>query len=160
MKERFYLFKRNGIYYVEDGATGRQQSLKTKEGTEARRILHAKNEAVRFPTLNIAMARVYLTAHDPKTLERTWQDVMDEFCRRGKQQTQEHRGRVAKRRPQSLLRNMKLIETTADGRHCGATCLAAAAVRAVLRRGATPKRLARRAWQGSRRFELRGGFVA
>ena len=29
MKERFYLFKRNGTYYVEDGATGKQQSLKT-----------------------------------------------------------------------------------------------------------------------------------
>ena len=114
MKEQFYLFKRNGIYYVEDGATGRQQSLKTKDGTEARRILHAKNEAVRCPTLNVAMAKVYLSARDPKMLERTWQDVMNEFCSRGKQQTQEDRRRVAMRRPQNLLRNVKLVETTSD----------------------------------------------
>jgi hypothetical protein len=87
MKEQFYLFKRNGIYYVQDVATGRQHSLKTKDGTEARRLLHAKNEAGQCPTLNVAMARVYLSARDPKMLERTWQDVINEFCSRGKQQT-------------------------------------------------------------------------
>jgi hypothetical protein len=104
MKERFYLFKRNGIYYVEDGATGRQHSLKITDGPAARRILHAKNEAARSPMMNVAMAKVYLSAHDPKMLERTWQDVMNEFCSRGKQQTQEDRRRVAMRRPQNLLR--------------------------------------------------------
>jgi integrase len=114
MKERFYLFKRNGIYYVEDVTTGKQQSLKTKDGSEARRVLHARNEAVRCPTLNIVMAKAYLSAHDPKMLERTWQDVMNEFCSRGKQQTQEHRLLVAKRTPQNLLRNLKLVETKAD----------------------------------------------
>jgi integrase len=114
MKERFYLFKRNGIYYVEDVTTGKQQSLKTKDGSEARRVLHARNEAVRCPTLNVVMAKAYLSAHDPKMLERTWQDVMNEFCSRGKQQTQEDRLRVAQRRPQNLLRNLKLIETKAD----------------------------------------------
>jgi integrase len=114
MKERFYLFKRNGIYYVEDVTTGKQQSLKTKDRSEARRVLHARNEAVRCPTLNVVMAKAYLSAHDPKMLERTWQDVMNEFCSRGKQQTQEDRLRVAQRRPQNLLRNLKLIETKAD----------------------------------------------
>ena len=39
---------------------------------------------------------------------------MNEFCRRGKQQTQEDRRRVAMRRPQNLLRTLKLVETTAD----------------------------------------------
>ncbi len=109
MKEQFYLFKRNGIYYVEDGATGRQHSLKTKDATAARRILHAKNEAARSPMLNVAMAKVYLSARDPKMLERTWQDAMNEFCSRGKQQTQEDRRRVAMRKPQNLLRNLKLV---------------------------------------------------
>ena len=114
MKERFYLFKRNGIYYVEDGATGKQQSLRTHDVKEARRLLHAKNESVHAPTGNIAMARVYLTAHDPKILERTWQNVIEEFCNRGKPQTQEHRRRVARRKPQSLLQDLKLVETTSD----------------------------------------------
>jgi integrase len=114
MKERFYLFKRNGIYYVEDVTTGKQQSLKTKDGSEARRVLHARNEAVRCPTLNVVMAKAYLSAHDPKILERTWQDVMDEFCSRGKPGTQKDRRLVAQRLPQRQLRNMKLVETTAD----------------------------------------------
>jgi hypothetical protein len=114
MKERFYLFKRNGIFYVEDVVTGKQQSLKTRDATESRRILHARNEAVRCPTLNVVMAKAYLSAHDPKMLERTWQDVMDEFCNRGSQQTQEQRRCVAKRSPQNLLRNLKLVETKAD----------------------------------------------
>ena len=39
---------------------------------------------------------------------------MNEFCCRGKQQTQEDRRRVARRGPQNLLRNLKLVETTAD----------------------------------------------
>jgi integrase len=114
MKERFYLFKRNGVYYVEDGQTGRQHSLKTKDGVEARRMVHARNEAVRCPVLNLAMARVYMSAHDPKTLARTWGDVMDEFCSRGKPATQKDRRLVAQRQPQSQLRNLKLVETTAD----------------------------------------------
>ena len=57
MKERFYLFKRNGVFYVEDGQTGRQHSLKTKDGIEARRMVHARNEAVRCPVLNLAIGR-------------------------------------------------------------------------------------------------------
>jgi hypothetical protein len=114
MKERFYLFKRNGTYYVQDGVSGKQQSLKTKDRQEAQQILHAKRESARSPLLNVAMARVYLSAHDPKMLERTWQNVMEEFCGRGKPQTQEHRRRVAGRKPQCLLRNLKLVETKAD----------------------------------------------
>lgn len=114
MKERFYLFKRNQMFYVEDGATGKQQSLQTKDAKVARQMVYAKNEAARTPTLNLAMARVYLSAHDAKMLERTWQDVMHEFCSRGKPQTQEHRRRVARRSPQCLLRNLKLVETKAE----------------------------------------------
>ena len=56
MKERFYMCKRSGVYYAEDAATGRQQSLKTKDGVEARRIVHTKNEAARCPTLNLMKA--------------------------------------------------------------------------------------------------------
>jgi hypothetical protein len=114
MKERFYLFKRRSIFYVEDGATGRQQSLQTKHAKVARQIVYAKNEAVRTPTLNLAMAKVYLSAHDAKMLERTWQDVMHEFCSRGKPQTQERRRRVARRGPECHLRNLKLVETKAE----------------------------------------------
>ena len=128
MKERFYLFKRNGIYYVEDGATGRQHSLKTTDGTAARRILRAKIEAARSPMLNVAMAKVYLSAHDPKMLERTWQDVMNEFCSRGKQQTQEDRRRVAMRRPQNLLRNLKLAEEATATPGCPIAFQAAAQI--------------------------------
>ena len=77
-------------------------------------MVHARNEAVRCPVLNLAMAKVYMSAHDPKTLERTWGDVMDEFCSRGKPATQKDRWLVAQRQPQRQLRNLKLVETTAD----------------------------------------------
>lgn len=114
MKERFYLFVRNRIFYIQDGATGKQSSLKTRNFEEAQRMLHAKKESVISPTSNIAMARVYLSAHDPKMLNRTWQDVINEFCTHGKPETQENNRRVANRKPQSQLRNLKLIETKAD----------------------------------------------
>jgi hypothetical protein len=76
MKQRHYLFKRAGTFYLLDGATGKQQSLKTRDKTEAERLLHARNEASVNPGMNLALARVYLSANDPRMLLRTWQDVL------------------------------------------------------------------------------------
>jgi integrase len=44
---------------------------------------------------------------------RTWQDVLDEFSRRGKPQTQEHRRTVSARKPFDLIRHQRILETTA-----------------------------------------------
>jgi len=39
MKQRFYLFKRGGVFYLQDGTTGRQESLKIVTGTRPKRLL-------------------------------------------------------------------------------------------------------------------------
>jgi hypothetical protein len=73
MKTRFILFRRNGVFYTENTATGKQTSLRTRDETEAKSLLNARNEAQRQPVLNLHLARAYLTASDPAFVERTWQ---------------------------------------------------------------------------------------
>jgi integrase len=114
MKQRFYLFKRGEVYYLQDGLTGKQHSLQTRNRTEAERLWHARNEATASPGLNRALARVYLSANDSKMLTRTWQDVIDEFCSRGQPQTQAFRKRKAGQQAFALIRRKPLVETTAE----------------------------------------------
>ena len=74
---KFRLYSRaNGVFYCEDIATGKQESLHTRDRDEAERLFHTKNEAHRQPTLNLQMAQMYLSACDPASAARTWQDVM------------------------------------------------------------------------------------
>jgi hypothetical protein len=66
MKHRFILFRRGGVFYCEDTSNRKQVSLRTKDEGEAQTLLHAKNESVRQPVLNLQIARTYLTATDPE----------------------------------------------------------------------------------------------
>jgi hypothetical protein len=59
MKTRFNLFRRNGVFYTEDTTNGKQSSLRTRDETEARSLLNARNEAQRQPVLNLHLARAY-----------------------------------------------------------------------------------------------------
>src|SRR5208283_1538246 len=78
MKTRFFVFQRNnGIFFLEDRLLKKQSSLKTRDAETARRICHARNEALRQPAINLQIARAYLMASDPDCINRTWQDVMD-----------------------------------------------------------------------------------
>jgi len=70
MKSKFNLFRRGAVFYMEDTATGKQTSLRTKDETEAKSLLEARNAAQRQPTLNLHLARAYLTASDPATMIR------------------------------------------------------------------------------------------
>ena len=83
MKTKYTLFRRGGIYYSQDSATGQQKSLRTRDQTEALQLINARNEAHRQPVLNLHLARAYLTASDPAFVERTWQSVMDQLQSRG-----------------------------------------------------------------------------
>ncbi len=114
MKTRFNLFRRAGVFYTEDTATGKQTSLRTKDETEARSLLNARNEAQRQPVLNLHLARAYLTASDPAFIERTWQTVMEQMQSRGKDSSRERYTSVFKSPSFNGLRNKKLLETTAD----------------------------------------------
>ena len=118
LRQRFYLFKRAGMYYLQDGVTRRQQNLQTRDRTEAERLLNARNEATANPGLNLALARVYLAANDPKMLARTWQDAFDEFCSRGQPQTQDLRRRKVAHRAFALLRQGSAGHASAASSQC------------------------------------------
>ncbi len=113
MKNRYWLYRRNGVFYLQDAQTRQRESLHTTNRKEAERLRDARNQVSERPNLGIAMAKAYLTAHDPQIAVRTWQNVLDEFSRRGKPQTQEHRRVVASRKHFDLIRNQKVLETTA-----------------------------------------------
>ena len=71
MKKRYLVFRRNsGIFFLEDRLLKKQNSLKTRDAETARRICHAKNEALRQPAINLQIARAYLMASDPNCVNR------------------------------------------------------------------------------------------
>ena len=113
MNNRYWLYRRQGVFYLQDARTRQKESLRTSDRREAERIRDARNQVAERPNLGIALAKAYLTAHDPQIAVRTWQDVLDEFATRGKPQTQAHRRRVAARKPFNLIRSQKVLETTA-----------------------------------------------
>src|SRR2546426_1146123 len=114
MKNRFWLFRRGQTYYVEDSLTHKQESLGTKDGSEARQLREAKNIAAGQPSLGVALAKAYLSSHDPRIGRRTWTDVMKELASHGKTQTQERCHRAMRSRPFNRIRHRPLIETTSD----------------------------------------------
>src|ERR1022692_3790863 len=114
MKTKYTLFRRSGIYYSQDAATGQQKSLRTRDQTEALQLINARNEAHRQPVLNLHLARAYLTASDPAFVERTWQSVMEQLQSRGKDSSRERYANVFKSSAFDGLRQKKLLETTAD----------------------------------------------
>lgn len=80
MTDKFRIFRRaSGVWYIEDRTSKHQESLRTRNESEAKRILHARNESHRQPAINIQLARAYLSASDPKLVTRTWQDVMKQI---------------------------------------------------------------------------------
>jgi integrase len=114
MKTKYTLFRRNGIYYSQDSATGQQKSLRTRDETEALQLINARNEAHRQPVLNLQLARAYLTASDPAFVDRTWQTVMDQLQARGKDTSRERYATVFKSPAFDGLRHKRLLETTTD----------------------------------------------
>jgi len=81
MKPRFMLFRRGAVFYCEDTSTRQQTSLRTRDQAEAQTLIHSKNEAFRQPTLNLQIARTYLSATDPEVGKRVWRTVMEEMSK-------------------------------------------------------------------------------
>jgi integrase len=114
MKTKYTLFRRGGIYYSQDSATGQQKSLRTRDETEALQLVNARNEAQRQPVLNLHLARAYLAASDPALVEGTWQIVMEQMQSRGQDSSRARYASVFKSPSFDALRHKKLLETTAD----------------------------------------------
>lgn len=114
MKTQFRLFLRGSVWYSEDSRTGRQTSLKTKNESEARQLIQARNTAANYPALNRAMAKSFLSLGDPELEKRTWAAVMERFCVRENPATEERHKRFVKSKPMKYLRNLKLLDTNSN----------------------------------------------
>jgi hypothetical protein len=114
MKSQFILFKRSGVFYSEDTVTGKQASLRTKVKSEAVVLLNAKNESVRQPNLNLQLARAYLSASDPESTQRRWQDVMNEMESHGKPSTKLRCACAMRSKAFDSIRVVPLIQTKAE----------------------------------------------
>ena len=51
MQDRYWMFQRNGVFYLEDKLNGKQKSLKTRDAAAARRMLAGKNQATEIPQM-------------------------------------------------------------------------------------------------------------
>ena len=114
MKNRFILFQRSGVYYVEDTTNGKQTSLRTRDKADAVRLLHVKNEAIHQPAMNMQIAQVYLQHGDPALAARTWQHVMDQMVSVRVGMTQARWKSGIRDQAFDLIRHRKLIETTGE----------------------------------------------
>jgi len=78
MQNRYYLYQRrsSGVYFIQDRFAKKHESLRTKDGVQAERLFNARNQAAEQPTLNISLAKAYLSASSPELVNRTWQDVL------------------------------------------------------------------------------------
>lgn len=115
MQSKHRLFQRaGGVFYWQENGTTKQRSLRTKDRKEAERLLQAMNEAHKQPTLNLALGRAYLSAHDAKMCTRTWQAVMDEMAKHGKPSTQVRCARALRSHAYDSIRNKPLVETSAE----------------------------------------------
>jgi len=114
MKQRFWLFQRGPIYYVEDSETGKKESFQTSDRKEAERLRSARNEAAGSPLLGVTLAKAYLSGSDPALAKRTWRLVMEEFCKHGKESSRQRRLRAINAPVFNSIRERKIFETRAD----------------------------------------------
>ena len=115
MLNKYRLFQRaNGVFYRQDNESGKQWSLRTKDRRAAEKLLHVQNEAHRLPTLNLTMARAYLSAHDVRMSTRTWMAVMREMGTRGIASSQERCARTFCSKAFDSIRHKPLVQTTAE----------------------------------------------
>ena len=101
------------MYYLQD-ESGRQESLKTTSKEEAKKILHAREQATAHPLLNRELAKTYLKAADPSLVVRTWEAVMTELSSRGGESTRARYERAMKEKTFDLIRRRTLTETTTE----------------------------------------------
>src|SRR5208283_2823102 len=115
MKLRYRLFlRRKSVYYPFDDTTKTFTSLKTKDKSEANRLLMAINEAGKQPAMNLSLARVYLRHSDPLVTTRTWRNVLDEIIGLKTGPTQTRWKSAARDKAFDLMRDRVLIETQAE----------------------------------------------
>ena len=114
MRNRYRLFQRGGVFYVQDSVTGKQESLRTKHKTQATQLLHSKNQAAQGTLLNRERGRVYLSAADPALTQRTWAAVLTELASHGGPTTRARYERAVRDPAFDRIREKAIVETTSD----------------------------------------------
>lgn len=114
MRQKYRMFLRGSVYWIQDNTTGKQESLRTKDRIEAKRLFHARNEACRQPIINMQIARAYLFVGDPESAKRTWQSVMDEIVKLKHDETLRRWKVAIKDKALGGLRSLPLMETRAE----------------------------------------------
>jgi integrase len=115
MKQRFRLYRRNGgTFYCHDSETGKQESLGTKNKSEAIILMGAKNESFRQRALNLRIAQTYLAATDPEVSKRTWQTPMDAMINTKTGETKERYFRAMQDKAFDSIRKLPILETRAE----------------------------------------------
>ena len=114
MKQSFRMYRRGGIYYCQNNETGKQESLHTGDKAEARRLLNAKNEALKMGTFNLHIARAYMVAVDPQMPNRTWKDVIRYIIDEKTGPNQKRWETVEKDKSLRGLWNLRVVESRAD----------------------------------------------
>lgn len=102
------------MYYLQDARTGKQQSLETKNRHEAQRLLEIKRQASADSAFNQIILKTCLITQDRLLTKRTWQTVMDQIQTHGKESSKCRYVRAMKAKAFDGLRNVKLVETTAE----------------------------------------------
>jgi hypothetical protein len=85
MKNKYRMFLRskdkknphNEVWWCQNNETGKHESLRTKDKTEAIRLLSIRNQPYRFAGFNLQMARTHWQMCNPELVQRNWQGVMD-----------------------------------------------------------------------------------
>ena len=112
MKFKYRLFRRqNGMYFWEDRENRQQGSLRTKEKTQAVRLLNAKNESHENSFLNRQIARTYLAVTDPEIVKRSWRYTLTELIKTKQDENSRRWGVFAKDRALHSVLDRPLIET-------------------------------------------------
>ena len=113
---KYRTFQRaSGVWYLQDRQTGEQENLRTRDKTEATRLLNAKNEAIYQPAaINLQLARAYISASDPKLGTRTWQEVMENVVSMKRNETHRRWSVAIKDKNFDSIRKLPVLETRAD----------------------------------------------
>ena len=114
MKQRFYLYRRGDIFYLQDARTGKQHSLETKNRDTALRLLEIKRQIEADPGYGQFILKSCLTTRDPLLAQRSLGTVMDQMQTHGKDTSQKRCARAMRSKAFARLRNIKLIETNAE----------------------------------------------
>lgn len=101
-------------YYSFDTQTNKRESLGIGDKAEAQRIVDAKNEAVLHAGMNLQIAQVYLRHSDPGLASRTWQHVLEQIIAKKHGSTQARWQCASRDKAFDLIRDRKVVETTAE----------------------------------------------